>query len=1226
MTTIFTLEARDRSLGAALVEAREKVRRLNAELKGAAEGTEEYHRLSGEISDTKKRMADLQQKQKELNNELKATKVPTDSLAGLRLEYGKLVTQITGLSKAQRESDFGKQLISQAAAAKSKIDEVEQSVGRFTGNVGNYKSAFQGFLPVITKVGTVFGAVFAALQGGSQVVNVTREFDKLFATLKQATGSETAAKRIFAEIQTFAAETPFQLNEVVGAFIKLENRNFKPTIDQLRTMGDIATSQGKSLDQFVEAILDAQTGEFERLKEFGIVARKQGDDVRVSFRGQTETIANTSESLSKYLLGLGKLPGITGASVAVAKTLDGSLSNMSDNFDRLFATLGASGGILKGLVDGINDIVGAVNDYLTVPLSSQLKDQQQDFNGLVGALIRYNETADDSKASELVRSNIIGELTGKYGEYIGQIDLNNASEMQLRELMDKTNKEFERRIFLQLTQEKSAELFKVVTARANEYAQALKGAAQAEQQLSTEAPVVQPEGGGAPQLNVKAVEQVDRFSFGVALQSKALTESQKAYDDYQREVEDTAKVLFGSLDAFSQYKKKQEDSTTATGEGSKAAKYAADSIKALQERVSKLNEQLQSAPQARIPEILGDLVKAEKDLKAVQDRLEKLRASDQATNTLNALQDRVSKLNEALANAPRDQIPAILGDLAIAEKQLKALEDKIAELRAGGPQAPSLQEIQVQIEGLDQEALQKRIDDLFAGLNPPPIEIPIEAGPSDAELEKIVEFNDTRLSSEEYTTEEINKLRASLTDANLERLRTEAEAEEDKHKRRAEMADEAFQQGIELAEKIASGIAEIETARVEKQKQAALEAAEAEYADRIKKAHGNSKKEALIKADFEKKKEAIEREAAKKRKQIAITEAIIQGALAVIKALPNYVLAAFVAAATAIEVAIMSSADFAAGGFPKEKKRPQVRKMTIGSQAPQTVFDAIPGASVQTSRPTAMVTAAPTVAPIDRLLPPQSIARPLIQVKAQAMPGGSQGLAGVTPGVTPLQPSRSAIRLSQKTGGVQGTVQIPDLLSGGAAVPVGAASSPAQQITYLPDLTAGGYAAPAVASPDRTGRRPAGQIPQAWGTAIVHEGEYISPASQVKRYPHVFAALEQDRIAHAKPYAQGGFPAGQQYASTGFTASPAPVSSLFDSPAKYSTAAPPPLAANLPQAQKTTAEAFFSEAQVATLAQGIAQETAIQVREQIRNGLGEGLQDFDRRLERQAAFEASRTI
>lgn len=72
-------------------------------------------------------------------------------------------------------------------------------------------------------------------------------------------------------------------------------------IPSLTNLGDIASSQGKPISQAVEAFNDAITGEFERLKEFGIVAKSNGDKVALTFRGQTVEVKKTSEGIGDYL-------------------------------------------------------------------------------------------------------------------------------------------------------------------------------------------------------------------------------------------------------------------------------------------------------------------------------------------------------------------------------------------------------------------------------------------------------------------------------------------------------------------------------------------------------------------------------------------------------------------------------------------------------------------------------------------------------------------------------------------------------------------------------------------------------------------------------------------------------------------------------------------------------------------------------------------------------------
>lgn len=157
-----------------------------------------------------------------------------------------------------------------------------------------------------------------------------------------------------AMITKFAAETPFQVDELTASYVKLANRGVEPTMEQMRMMGDLASSQGKGFDQLVEAALDAQTGEFERLKEFGIRASKAGDMISFTFKGQTKTMKMTDAAVQDYIYSLGQVPGVAGGMAAISGTLEGKLSNMAD----------ASDGFKKALGDRLSPVIGWVSDKM----------------------------------------------------------------------------------------------------------------------------------------------------------------------------------------------------------------------------------------------------------------------------------------------------------------------------------------------------------------------------------------------------------------------------------------------------------------------------------------------------------------------------------------------------------------------------------------------------------------------------------------------------------------------------------------------------------------------------------------------------------------------------------------------------------------------------------------------------------------------------------------------
>lgn len=208
-----------------------------------------------------------------------------------------------------------------------------------------------------------FSGIAGALSIGafaSKLVGIQREFDVLNSSLITVTGSSENAKKEFAWIKDFAATTPFQLTQVTEAFVKMKALGLDGTRESLTSYGNTASAMGKDLNQMIEAVADAATGEFERLKEFGIKASKQGDQVSFTFKGVTTTVRNSANEITGYLQGIGN-NDFAGAMELRAKTLDGALSNLSDTWDGLFRTIneGNAGGVIT---DGIRLAIGAVED------------------------------------------------------------------------------------------------------------------------------------------------------------------------------------------------------------------------------------------------------------------------------------------------------------------------------------------------------------------------------------------------------------------------------------------------------------------------------------------------------------------------------------------------------------------------------------------------------------------------------------------------------------------------------------------------------------------------------------------------------------------------------------------------------------------------------------------------------------------------------------------------
>jgi len=198
------------------------------------------------------------------------------------------------------------------------------------GGIGNIKGALAGL---------GLGASIAGLAG--KLVSVQREFDVLNSSLITVTGSSANAAREMEWIKEFAASTPFQLSQVTAAFVKMKALGLDASKASLESYGNTASAMGKSLSQMIEAVADASTGEFERLKEFGIKAKKSGDEVSLTFQGVTKTIGNNAQEITKYLNDIGENQ-FAGAMAGRAATLDGAISNLKDTWDDLFRTVSHS--------------------------------------------------------------------------------------------------------------------------------------------------------------------------------------------------------------------------------------------------------------------------------------------------------------------------------------------------------------------------------------------------------------------------------------------------------------------------------------------------------------------------------------------------------------------------------------------------------------------------------------------------------------------------------------------------------------------------------------------------------------------------------------------------------------------------------------------------------------------------------------------------------------------
>lgn len=249
----------------------------------------------------------------------------------------------------------------------------------------NMSSSMKSMGATVARAGAASAAAIgvAAVAAGTFAIKSATDFEKMNVALKTAfQGNEQAARDASRQITAFAAKTPYELQEVMTSFIKLKNMGLDPSREALTAYGDTASAMGKSLNEMVEAVADAATGEFERLKEFGIRSSVEGDKVKFTFQGVTTTVGKNAAEIERYLINLGKTK-FAGGMEAQSKTLSGMVSTLRDSLSLAAAEFAEKSGLFDLAKNAVAGLTGAV-DSLSTFLNDGVRIAQMFFHALRG--------------------------------------------------------------------------------------------------------------------------------------------------------------------------------------------------------------------------------------------------------------------------------------------------------------------------------------------------------------------------------------------------------------------------------------------------------------------------------------------------------------------------------------------------------------------------------------------------------------------------------------------------------------------------------------------------------------------------------------------------------------------------------------------------------------------------------------------------------------------------
>lgn len=294
--------------------------------------------------------------------------------------------------------------------AESRLKKLEETGTKAKKSVEGFGSKITSGLKGLYAFAAGATAITAAVGAMRAIIKTTAEFQQLNAQLTTATGSAENAAAAFVAIKDFATQTPYDLQQATGAFIALVNRGLTPSERALRSYGDTASSLGATLSDMVLAVSNATAGEYENLKRFGIRAAKDGENVKFTFRGVTESVKNDINSIEKYFIELGE-KNFAGGMERQMQTLTGAMSNLDDAWDVLKATIGEAG--LGDVVEtGFRKATEALTELTSMIESGQIQAAIDSWG------IAFGGYVDDTEAGLSYLNGLFVEH-GKQGEDTG---------------------------------------------------------------------------------------------------------------------------------------------------------------------------------------------------------------------------------------------------------------------------------------------------------------------------------------------------------------------------------------------------------------------------------------------------------------------------------------------------------------------------------------------------------------------------------------------------------------------------------------------------------------------------------------------------------------------------------------------------------------------------------------------------------------------------------------
>ena len=310
-----------------VVGLEQQLESLNAELKETEKGSDEYIKLRNAVAVTKEELSKARKEQKDFVKSAEGTKAAEGSYYQLNQQLVDLRKSYKNLSAAERESAKGKEMKMKIQELDSELKKIDGQVGQFQRNVGNYPKTFALLNRSLMRTIPGFEAFSEQLKNSEGKMNL---FGKAliggFVAFQAAKFIGQAIKRLD-EFITKIEETKTTVAEFSGAYgedldsITASTTALAETFDvDAKTISQAAAKLSKQLGIGFEEALDKLGGV---LVEGGMDANEYLNTISEypdSFKDASGAVTDFSEK-NKNLLATNK--ELAASQVEVANKLSG---------------------------------------------------------------------------------------------------------------------------------------------------------------------------------------------------------------------------------------------------------------------------------------------------------------------------------------------------------------------------------------------------------------------------------------------------------------------------------------------------------------------------------------------------------------------------------------------------------------------------------------------------------------------------------------------------------------------------------------------------------------------------------------------------------------------------------------------------------------------------------------------------------------------------------------